>query len=358
MRKIIHVDMDAYYASIEQRDRPELKGKPVVVGGKPEGRGVVAAASYEARKFGIRSAISSRHAYRLCPSAIFLPARFDVYRSVSRQIMEIFNRYTDLVEPLSLDEAFLDVTVNKLEIPLASEIAKRIKAEILAETGLTASAGVAPNKFIAKIASDYNKPNGLTVIPPEKVDAFLIDLPVRKLPGVGPVTEQRMASAGILTVRRMREFAKEELQALFGKSGAWYYHICRGEDERPVISDWERKSVGVEDTFAKDLTEIEDMRAELKKIAEKLSVRLKKREMKGRTVTLKMTYADFEKITRSKTLAERVCEEEVLYELACELLTHTEAGPEKPVRLLGMQVANFHELPVEFPLQMEFLYRS
>ena len=360
VRKIIHVDMDAFYASVEQRDNPELRGKPVVVGGQPGGRGVVAAASYEARKFGIRSAMSSQHAYRLCPNALFIKPRFDAYRAASAQIMEIFRRYTDLVEPLSLDEAYLDVTENKLSIPLARDIARSIKDQIRNETGLTASAGVAPNKFLAKIASDFKKPDGLTVIPPERVEAFLIELPVRKFPGVGPVTEQKLAALGILTARHLKKFSREELERHFGKSGGWFYRICRGLDERLVSSDHERKSLGAEDTFSKDLTEIPEMENELRTIAGKVAGRLEKRELEGRTVTLKVTYSDFEKITRSKTMPDAVSTEDELFAIGCELLRLTEAGPEKPVRLLGLQLSNFTILeeeqlvfPVQLPLKFE-----
>jgi DNA polymerase-4 len=359
-RKIIHVDMDAFYASVEQRDFPEYRGKPVVVGGSPTGRGVVAAASYEARKFGIRSAISSRHAARLCPSAIFLQPRFEQYRKVSAQIMEIFHRYTDLVEPLSLDEAYLDVTRNKADLPFARDVARLIKQAIFEETGLTASAGVAANKFLAKIASDFHKPDGLTIIPPERVEAFLENLPVRKFPGVGPVTEEKMAAMGILTSRHLKRLTLDELTAAFGKSGNWYYRICRGIDNRPVNADWERKSLGAEETFAVDLESIEDMQNELRQIADCVSERLRKRELKGRTVTLKITYREFQKITRSRTLPQRVDGAEELLGICAELLRQTEAGPERPVRLLGIQVSSFDETEQalaaaeRLPLQLAF----
>lgn len=359
VRKIIHVDMDAFYASVEQRDNPELKGKPVIVGGSPEGRGVVAASSYEARRFGIRSAMSSRHAYRLCPDAIFLRPRFDAYRQVSQEVMEIFHQYTDLVEPLSLDEAYLDVTVNKFGMPFAREIAQKIKQEILERTGLTASAGVAPNKFLAKVASDYKKPNGLTVIPPERVESFLNNLPVRKFPGVGPVTEQKLASMGILTSNHLRRLSLEELQQAFGKSGGWYYRISRGEDDRPVSSGGVRKSLGAEDTFAKDLSELPDMERELSAIAQKVWARLEKRELGGKTVTLRMTYANFDKITRSRTLETAMSSAEEILGHALDLLRLTEAGPERPVRLLGIQLSNFgedEEPSVDLPLQLHFSF--
>lgn len=359
VRKIIHVDMDAFFASVEQRDRPELKGQPVVVGGEPTGRGVVAAASYEARKFGIRSAMSSRHAFRLCPHAVFLRPRFEQYRAASAVIMEIFRRYTDLVEPLSLDEAYLDVTVNKLTLPYARDVAKLIKGDIFAETGLTASAGVASNKFLAKIASDYHKPDGLTIIPPERVEQFLEQLPVRKFPGVGPVTEEKMAAMGILTAEHLRRKTKAELCEAFGKSGDWYYRICRGQDDRPVVSEWERKSLGAEETFEEDLTDPAVMRQELATIAERVAARLGKRGLRGRTATLKITFSDFQKITRGRTRELPYTTKDELAAVASELLEQTEAAAGRPVRLLGVQVSSFEgdsEEEMPFPKQLVFSF--
>lgn len=336
-RKIIHVDMDAFFASVEQRDRPELRGLPVVVGGAPNGRGVVAAASYEARRFGIRSAMSSREAVRRCPQAVFVTPRFERYRDVSRTVMEIFFRYSDLVEPLSLDEAYLDVTLNKLGIPLAREIAERIKRDILSETGLTASAGVAPNKFVAKLASDFKKPDGLTVIPPDRVDRFLVDLPVGKVPGVGPKTEARMRELGLETVADLRIWSEERLMEEFGKSGSWYYRIARGQDERPVEADRDRKSLGAEETFDRDLEDLGEIREALESITEEVARRLESRDLTGTTVTLKITYHNFRKITRSITGAAIVGIGD-LRQRGAELLARTEAG-DIPIRLLGLSVS-------------------
>ncbi len=341
VRKIIHVDMDAFYASVEQRDNPELRGKPLVVGGKPDSRSVVAAASYEARKFGIRSAMPCSHAVRLCPHAVFVLPRFDAYKRVSSEVMAIFREYTDLVEPLSLDEAYLDVTENKRQNPSATRIAEEIRLRIFQQTALTASAGVAPSKFLAKVASDMNKPNGLTVIPPERVEEVLISLAIRAVPGVGPKTEEKMRSLGIETVGQLRELSLEVLEERFGKSGGWYYRICRGEDQRAVISERERKSVGAEDTFSTDLTDLAELHVELQKLGAKVWRRLGERP--GRTVTLKVTYAGFEKATRSRTLELPPSSEAELLSEAVELLKLTDAT-RRPIRLLGISVSNF-ELP-------------
>jgi DNA polymerase-4 len=338
IRKIIHIDMDAFYASVEQRDNAELRGKPVVVGGSPNSRSVVAAASYEARKFGIRSAISCSQAFRLCPQAIFVPPRFEAYKAVSSQIMAIFREYTDLVEPLSLDEAFLDVTENNFNNPSATRIAEEIRKKILEETFLTASAGVAPNKFLAKIASDMNKPNGIAVIPPEKVSEILKTLPVRKVPGIGKKTEERMFELGITTTGDLQKWERDVLVEIFGKSGEWYYRIAHGEDDREVHSSRERKSVGAEDTFSKDIVDLDSLRSEILVLSERVWKRL--RGIFGRTVTLKVTYADFEKITRSQTpkkIPETIDE---IVQIVLVLLNQTEAGS-RPIRLLGVSVSNF-----------------
>lgn len=340
VRKIIHVDMDAFYASVEQRDNPELRGKPIVVGGSPNSRGVVAAASYEARKFGIRSAISSAQAYRLCPHAIFVRPRFEAYKAVSKEIMTIFFEYTDLVEPLSLDEAYLDVTVNRLQNPSATRIADEIRARIFNQTSLTASAGVAPSKFLAKIASDMNKPNGLTVIPPEKVAEILEQLPVRKIPGVGKKTEEKMLRLGIETTKDLRGWELEKLTEEFGKTGSWYYRLARGEDDREVHPTRERKSVGAEDTFLTDLLNWDALDAELGKLAARVWNRLK--GVSGKTVTVKVTYSNFEKVTRGETLNQRVGSLEQLHALAVTLLEQTEATT-RPIRLLGISVSGFEE---------------
>jgi len=332
--------MDAFYAAVEQRDDSSLRGKPVIVGGSAEGRGVVATASYEARKFGVRSAMASARAKQLCPQGIFVRPRFHVYRAVSQQVMSILHEYTDLIEPLSLDEAYLDVTQNKQDIPYATRIAKAIREQIKKETELTASAGVAPNKFLAKIASDMNKPDGMFVIRPEDISNILPPLPVRKIPGIGRVTEEKMAKLGIMSVAQLAERSLADLQQEFGKSGAWYYRVARGEDDREVCSDRERKSIGAEDTFPSDLSDLEEMKEELKIIARKVFERAEKRELSGRTITVKVTYADFRKATRSKTLENYLENGEKLEEVALELLELTEAM-DRPVRLLGVQISNF-----------------
>lgn len=335
-RKIIHVDMDAFYAAVEQRDNPELRGKPVVVGGSSR-RGVVCTASYEARKFGVRSAMSGRAAYLSCPHAVFVSPRFDVYKTASSEVMEIFRQYTDTVEPLSLDEAYLDVTHSCSRGVLAREIAKEIRKKIWEKTALTASAGVGPNKFIAKLASDMNKPDGLTVIPPEKVWSVLYELPVVKLPGVGKVTEEKMLSHGIRTTRDLRERGVEELIRLFGKSGGWFYNVAHGRDERVVHAARERKSVGAEDTFAEDILDRSILLIRLEELAARVHTRL--RGMIGSTVTVKVTYAGYRKITRSYTTKERL-DHERIFAIASELLSKTEAGV-TPVRLLGVSISNF-----------------
>lgn len=340
-RKIIHIDMDAFYASVEQRDYPELKGKPVVVGGDPKGRGVVAACSYEARKFGIHSAMPSARAYKLCPQAVFLRPRFNVYRAVSAEISKVFYEYTDLVEPLSLDEAFLDVTHNKKRMPSATLIAKEILKKVFEKTGgLTASAGVSYNKFLAKVASDYNKPNGITVVTPDQAAAFIDQLPIRKFFGVGKVTEEKMLKLGINNGRDLKRIAKEELVRLFGKVGLYFYDIAHGIDNRPVESEWIRKSIGKETTFNEDIDDVDMMIEILGEIALKLEDLLKKGDRKGRTVTLKVKYFDFQQITRSITVSEPVVDATAIMNYIQELLANTDAGKKK-VRLLGISISNF-----------------
>jgi DNA polymerase IV len=342
-RRILHVDMDAFFASVEQHDFPELRGKPVIVGGPREGRGVVAAASYEARKFGVRSAMPSSRAGRLCPDGIFVKPRFERYKEVSGQVMAIFREHTDLVEPLSLDEAYLDVTENKQGIELGREIAKRIKAEIFARTGLTASAGVGPNKLVAKIASDFRKPDGLTVVAPERVAQFLEGLPVRSLPGVGPMTETKLAELGLRTTTDLLARSEEELRERFGKFGGWLYRACRGDDDRPVQSSRERKSLGAEDTFSKDLTDRAELDAELRRIGLIVTDRLAAKGLAGSTITLKITFADFHKISRAMTLDHRTADPETIVGTASELLDRTEAATGRPVRLLGISLSGFTE---------------
>jgi DNA polymerase IV len=343
-RKIIHIDMDAFYASVEQRDFPEYKGKPIVVGGPPEGRGgVVATASYEARKFGVRSAMPSKRAQQLCPQAIFLRPRFDVYKAVSRHIREIFSRYTDLIEPLSLDEAYLDVTTDKLGIGSAIEIAKQIKQAILDELQLTASAGVSVNKFVAKIASDLNKPNGLTFIGPSSIEAFMEQLPVEKFHGVGRVTAEKMKKMGLHTGADLKQLSENSLRQHFGKAGGFYYRIVRGIDDREVQPHRETKSMGAEDTFSEDLVHTLDMNAQLERIGKIVCERLQRYQLKGRTVTLKVKYADFRQITRNQSFPHPVGDLETIVRAAQQLLLATE--PEgKPVRLLGISLSNFNEV--------------
>jgi len=339
-RKIIHVDMDAFYASVEQRDHPEYRGKPLVVGGQPDGRGVVAAASYEARQFGIHSAMPSRQAYQRCPQALFVTPRFDAYKEVSRKIREIFHRYTDLVEPLSLDEAYLDVTHDKLHIGSALEIAEQIRKAIKEELQLTASAGVSINKFVAKIASDINKPDGLKFIGPSAIEAFMEKLPVEKFHGVGKVTATKMKEMGLHTGADLKNLTEEQLVWKFGKSGRFYYQIVRGIDNRQVQPHRETKSLAAEDTFAQDLTTIEEMESELDRIAQLVCDRLAKKNLKGRTITLKVKYNDFKQITRNKSFPNPVGDLETISATAKQLLANT-FDNDQQVRLLGISLSNF-----------------
>jgi DNA polymerase IV len=341
-RKIIHIDMDAFYASVEQRDHPEYKGKPVGVGGSPDRRGVIATASYEARKFGVRSAMSSKQALQLCPQLILITPRFDAYRKISRQVREIFHRYTDLIEPLSLDEAYLDVTTDKQNIGYAIDIAGLIKKAIKEELQLTASAGVSINKFVAKTASDINKPDGLTFIGPSKVESFVEQLPVEKFHGVGKVTAEKMKSLGLLTGADLKKLTEAELVQHFGKVGHFYFKIVRGIDDRPVEPDQETKSVGAEDTFPHDLTTIEEMNNQLDKIAATVHRRLTEHQLKGRTITLKIKYSDFKIITRSRSFAEPLDDLPTIASTAKELLLATETD-DKKIRLLGITLSNFGE---------------
>lgn len=340
-RKIVHIDMDAFFASVEQRDHPELRGKPVVVGGSPNSRGVVAAASYEARKFGIHSAMPTYRAHKLCPHAVFVKSRFEAYKNVSQQIREIFFSYTDLVEPLSLDEAYLDITENKKNIRSARKVAELIKQEIRQKTGLTASAGVAVNKFMAKIASDLNKPDGLAVITPEKMVPFLEELPVGKFHGIGKATERKMNTLGIFKGKELKELSESELVHHFGKSGHFFYKIVRGEDDRPVTPDRVRKSVGAENTYSNDLEDLPEILEKLNEVTTKVSERLGRIDAAGKTVTLKVRYDNFDTITRSLTVDAFICERQRLFSLAEQLLEQTEAGIRK-IRLLGVSVSNLN----------------
>jgi DNA polymerase-4 len=335
--------MDAFYASVEQRDNPEYRGKPIIVGGRPEGRGgVVATASYEARKFGVRSAMPSKRAKELCPEGIFVYPRFSAYKEASQKVRAIFERYTDLIEPLSLDEAFLDVTVNKKNISSAIEIARQIRAAIRDELNLTASAGVSSSKFVAKIASDMNKPDGLTFISPDKIEEFMERLPVEKFYGVGKVTADKMKKLGLHKGIDLKQLTENELVSLFGKSGHFYYRIVRGIDNREIRPNREHKSLGAEDTFMEDLTEFKEMKAELEKIAETVSTRLEKYSLKGRTLTLKIKYHNFRQITRNHSFRHPVCDKETLLRTACDLLLKTDPENYK-IRLLGITLSNFGE---------------
>ncbi|MFD0863248.1 DNA polymerase IV [Sungkyunkwania multivorans] len=339
LRKIIHVDMDAFYASVEQMDDPELKGKPIAVGGG-EKRGVVSAASYEARKFGVRSAMPGFKAKRNCPDLIFVRPRFDRYKEISQQIRKIFYDYTDLVEPLSLDEAYLDVTENKKGNPSASLIATEIRQRILDEVGLTASAGISINKFIAKVASDYNKPNGQKTVPPEEVLDFLEQLEIRKFYGVGKVTADKMYRLGIFTGKDLKSKSKEFLQENFGKSGPFYFNVVRGIHLSEVKPHRIAKSVGAERTFRENLTSELFMLEKLEHIAEELHKRLTRYSISGKTVTLKIKYSDFTTQTRSKTLDYYISDKSLLLEMAKELLYQEK--PKDSVRLLGISLANLN----------------
>ncbi|MAW95899.1 MULTISPECIES: DNA polymerase IV [unclassified Leeuwenhoekiella] len=338
-RKIIHVDMDAFYASVEQLDNPELRGKPVAVGGGSE-RGVVSAASYEARKFGVRSAMAGGLARRLCPDLIFVKTRFDRYREISQQIREIFYEYTDLVEPLSLDEAYLDVTENKKGNPSATKIAREIREKIKEKTGLNASAGISINKFIAKVASDINKPNGQKTIPPEEVIAFLEALDIRKFYGVGKVTAEKMYQLGIFTGADLKLKTLEYLTEHFGKSGNHYFNVVRGIHNSAVKPDRIRKSLGAERTFSENISSEIFMLERLNNIAEEIERRLKKSDVAGKTITLKIKYSDFTLKTRSKTLPYFVRSKDVILETAKELLFQEKM--ENSVRLLGITLANLN----------------
>ncbi|MFT3704344.1 MAG: DNA polymerase IV [Agriterribacter sp.] len=342
-RKIIHIDMDAFYASVEQRDFPEYRGKPVVVGGSPEGRGgVVATASYEARKFGVRSAMPSRTAQRLCPEAIFVFPRFDAYKAVSSYIRAIFHRYTDMIEPLSLDEAYLDVTNDKQGIGSAMEIAKLIKAAIRTELQLTASAGVSINKFVAKMASDMNKPDGLTFIGPSKIESFMEQLPVEKFHGVGKVTAAKMNAMGIKTGADLKKLSEPEMIRHFGKPGKFYYQIVRGIDDREVEPHRETKSISVEDTYQEDLTTKEAMLPELEILSERLATRLDRSGLKGRTITVKFKLHDFTIMTRSLSLTQSIADKTALLDAVRSILDKTDLDNKK-VRLLGVGISNFNE---------------
>lgn len=350
--------MDAFYASVEQRDNPELVGKPVVVGGSKE-RGVVAAASYEARRYGVRSAMPSVTAARLCPHLIFVRPRFEVYQEVSKQIREVFYEYTDLVEPLALDEAYLDVTENKFDMEFAMDIATEIKEKIKKKTGIVASAGISYSKFLAKIASDYNKPNGFYVITPNMAELFIEQLPIEKFFGVGKVTAKKMHDRKIFTGKDLKEKTRQQLHRWFGKAGGYYYNISRGIDNRRINPDRTRKSLGAERTYEVDLTTKESVIERLGSIIEILGKRLNSSEEGGKTLTLKVKYSDFKQITRSKTsldIIQNTDLERLMYDLA-ELIPNIEKG----IRLLGLSISNFgieNEINDRFLGQLEIDFKN
>ena len=361
LRKIIHIDMDAFYASVEQLDNPELRGKAIAVGGSSE-RGVVSAASYEARKYGVKSAMSSVIAKRNCPHLIFVKTRFDRYREISQRIREIFYEYTDLVEPLSLDEAYLDVTENKKGNPSASLIAKEIREKIKEKTGLNASAGISINKFIAKIASDFNKPNGQKTVNPEEVEEFLEVLDIRKFHGVGKVTAEKMYMLGIFTGKDLKTKSLDYLTKKFGKSGAHYYNVVRGIHLSEVKPNRIRKSLGAERTFNENISSEIFMLERLENIAEEIERRLKKSKVAGKTITLKIKYSDFSQQTRSKTISFYISSKELILENARELLYQEKM--KDSVRLLGISLSNLNtdksekkpkeEKEIEVQLKFEF----
>jgi len=334
-RRIVHIDMDAFYASVEQRDDERLRGRAVAVGGTADARGVVMAASYEARAFGVRSAMPTVRALRLCPHLLVVPPDFARYRAVSQQVMEILRSCTPLVEPLSLDEAYLDVTANRWNEPLAANVARMLKARIRDETGLTASAGVAPNKFLAKIASGWRKPDGLTVIAPERVEHFLQQLPVEALWGVGPVTAKKLHALGIVRLVDVRSADEERLRREIGSLAGWLRRLAHGDDPRPVVPDRPWKSRSCETTYTEDLRDLREARAEVARLAGRVAAMLSRRNLRARTVTLKVRYSDFTTVTRSHTAPAATSDEEEIASRALALLERTQAG-ERPIRLLGV----------------------
>jgi DNA polymerase-4 len=354
MRKVIHVDMDAFYASVEQRDQPGLRGRPVAVGGSGQ-RGVVAAASYEARAFGVHSAMSSRRARRLCPELIFVPARFELYKAVSRQIRAIYADYTDLVEPLSLDEAYLDVTHPKQGPTSAILLAREIRRRIREETGLTASAGISFNKFLAKVASDMRKPNGQMLIAPEDALAFLEKLPIEKFHGIGRVTAARMRALGIHTGLDLKQWTEVDLVRRFGKVGRHYYRIVRAQDERPVNPNRKRKSIGAERTFREDIRTASLLKDQLLDLCQRIFKTMKESGRYGRTISLKMKKPDFSIVSRSRSFEQEVRELSILQELTLELFRdHWEEGT--PLRLLGVSVSNLSPTDPGIGVQLDLAF--
>lgn len=351
-RKIVHVDMDAFFAAVEQRDHPQLRGKPVAVGGRGD-RAVVAAASYEARRYGVHSALPMRRALSLCPELVIMPARFDVYRQVSQQVRGIFARYTDLVEPLALDEAYLDVTEPKLGPPSGTLIARAIKTAIRNETGLTASAGVATGKFLAKVASGLQKPDGLTVILPDEEDAFLAKLPVGDFFGVGPATRERMHALGIRTGADLKAYGPDALEREFGKTGRFFHDIACGRDGRRVEPNRERKSIGAETTFESDRWGRSELDPVLSDLTDEVTHRLARSGMLGRTVTVKLRFRDFTTITRSHTSLSPVSEKGEVLALARKLAFETER-PDEPIRLLGVTISQLLPAGTVYQPRIEF----
>lgn len=352
VRKIIHVDMDAFYASVEQLDNPELKGLPIAVGGNAQ-RGVIAAASYEARKFGVKSAMSSKMAARMCPDLIFVRPNFKRYKEVSKHIHEIFYRYTDIIEPLALDEAYLDVTENKIGMPSATFIAQSIKTDILNELNLVASAGVSYNKFLAKLASDQDKPNGLYVINPGEGEGYMDQLPIERFHGVGKVTADKMRQMGIFKGKDLKRYSPEDLVKYFGKSGLFLYNVCRGIDERSVKNDRQRKSLAAERTFSKDIFDANSFRTVSKSILEDVWIRYENYSRKGRSLSIKLKYSDFSQITRSSTLTKEILTFSQLEKLAQPLIENV-LPLEKPVRLIGFQISGFTDESIVKQIELEF----
>lgn len=340
IKSIIHLDMDAFYPAVEVLDNPELRGKPVIVGGGKE-RGVVSSASYEARKFGVHSAQPIALAMRLCPQGVFLPVRMSRYKEVSEKIFEIFYRFTPLVEPLSIDEAFLDVTGSIRLFGHPVDIAKRIKGMVLHETGLTVSAGVAPSKFVAKIASDMEKPDGLTVVSPDNVREFLDPLPIKKMWGVGKVTQKKLAGLNIRTFKELRQMPVGVLEQKFGQNGVKMHGLSMGIDEREVVPEHDVKSIGHEETFSQDIVDAHVAKKELLSLSNRVSRRMRRNGVAGKTITLKVKYNDFVQITRSETLPKSTQDGREIYSIACSLLQKTEAG-QRPVRLLGLSLSHLN----------------
>ena len=352
IRKIIHIDMDAFFAAVEQRDNPELRGKPVIVGGSPNGRGVVSTASYEARKYGVRSAMPCSQAARLCPHGIFVKSNFKAYKEASEIVREIFYEYTDLVEPLSLDEAYLDVTDNFKGIPSATLVAKEILQSITKRTQLTASAGVSYCKFLAKVASDYKKPNGLTLISPEKAEAFLEELDIKKFFGVGKATQKKMHALGIKTGADLKQWSEIELVKAFGKSGRYYYRIVRGVDNREIKPHRIRKSYGKERTFSDDMGDLDWIHNYFDELSQSISEGMKKINAAGKTITIKVRYKNFDTVTRSQSISHHTNDPNEIATISKQLLEQTDAG-NRQVRLLGISLSNLNLNEDHFYEQLE-----